>query len=344
MIGANWSGTHIDPWITREGLPGLPKVKHYQTFIEMSNKKYQKNKAPKADELISKVEAIKAEPGSPLNARIQSWLLRAKIAKEQGKPLPIVHFGTEADKELKDYNYTWVTGGFSNMFNAMIAPLVPYGIRGFLWYQGENNVGGKETKNNYSDAMKALVRGWRKAWKDENNKTKFYFCQIAPCNYGDKRFLPATWEAQYIAKNEIPNTAMTSDVDICNSKNIHPQNKKQVAARLARIAFADTYGYNDIKWKNSELKSVKYDGNKAILSFSNAESLKSKDGQPIRHFELAGADGKFYPAEAEIQKNQVIVTSAKISQPKKVRYAWFDTPKTNLVNEADLPVLQFESE
>ena len=235
------------------------------------------------------------------------------------------------------------------IYNAMIAPLAHFAIRGALWYQGESNCMGKQSDGAiYTDKMEALVRGWRKVW-DEGD-FPFYYVQIAPFNYFTGKTqrvpyagaLPEFWEAQTHALS-IPNTGMIVTTDLVDDlKDIHPRNKQDVGKRLALLALNKTYGRKDLVCSGPMFKKMKIQGNQAVLSFDDVDGgLVSRDGQPLTWFTIAGADKKFVPAEAMITNGTVVVSSPDVAKPAAVRFAWSEIAQPNLFNGAGLPALPF---
>ncbi|MFO0843425.1 MAG: sialate O-acetylesterase [Gemmataceae bacterium] len=235
----------------------------------------------------------------------------------------------------------WITGAKTpapQMYNGMIAPIAPLAIRGVIWYQGESNVSQGLA---YLDKKKALIEGWRKFWGKE---MPFYFVQIAPFSGYGKGFLPALWEAQ-VATLKIPNTGMAVTTDLVdNIADIHPQNKLDVGHRLALWALAKTYGKKDVVYSGPLYKSMKVEGNKAVLSFAQVGGgLKARDDKPLTGFEVAGEDGKFVPAEAVIDGETVVVSSKDVSSPAQVRFGWNNVANPNLMNKEGLPASPFQT-
>ena len=226
----------------------------------------------------------------------------------------------------------------TTLYNAMIAPLVPYTLKGAIWYQGESNVGrGKQ----YETLFPTMITGWRKAWNQGN--FPFYYVQIAPFNYGDdaNERTAELRDAQFKTLSMV-NTGMAVTMDIGNPVNIHPANKKDVGTRLALWALNKDYGKSDVVFSGPLYKSVTFSGEKAEVEFSFAESglvLKGDDS----FFELAGSDGVFYPAKASISESKIIVTSDKVKKATQVRYAWADDCVPNLFNGAGLPASPFKT-
>jgi len=234
----------------------------------------------------------------------------------------------------------WICTGkpSGGMYNGMIAPVKPFAIRGVIWYQGESNLG---QGLKYFDKMKSLIEGWRGIWGYE---FPFYFVQLAPWSgYGAVPMGPL-WEAQ-AASLKIPATGMAVTTDLVDDiKNIHPQNKLDVGNRLALWALAKTYGKEGLVYSGPLYKSMAVDGSKVRLSFAHVGGgLKSRDGKALTEFEIAGADGKFVPAEATIEGSAVVLQSKQVAQPKQVRFGWCNTTNPNLVNAEGLPASPFQT-
>ena len=222
-------------------------------------------------------------------------------------------------------------------YNAMIYPITGFKIAGTLWYQGESNVGSLV----YDKTLSALIKSWRKVWNDE---FPFYFVQIAPYKTGSNNFSNVTVRnSQRKILNEVYKTGMVLTSDISDTIDIHPKNKKSVGVRLANLALADVYQTNKNLVNGPLFKAIKIEKNKAMVSFDFAEGLYFKN-KTSNQFELAGADGVFYPAEASIKNNEVILASKKVSVPAKVRFAWGNTIQPDLFNKANLPASCFTSE
>lgn len=226
----------------------------------------------------------------------------------------------------------------SVLYNAMINPLVPYAIKGAIWYQGETNVGRAEQ---YKTLFPAMINDWRSKWGTE---FPFYFVQLAPNNYGgyQKDKSAELRNAQRLALST-PKTGMAVTLDIGSLTTIHPPNKKAVGDRLARIALADQYGKKIVP-SGPLYKKNQISGDKLIVEFDNTGSGLSASDQELKGFEIAGADKVFLPATANIQDNKVVVSNSKISKPVYVRYAWSDTSSATLYNKEGLPAATFTSE
>jgi len=224
-------------------------------------------------------------------------------------------------------------------YNGMIAPIIPYAIRGAIWYQGETNYWAGDGMN-YFPKQKKLVETWRKNW--QQGDFPFYLVQIAPMDQADNRYgLPRFWEAQ--AKTlSLPHTGIVSTTDIGDVHDVHPRNKQGVGERLARWALARDYG-RDVVCSGPTYKSMRIDGNKVRITFGNVGSgLESRDGNPLTEFEMAG-DGDFVPATAAIDGNEVVLSSKDILLPTMVRLGWHCTANPNLQNKEGLPAYPFRT-
>jgi sialate O-acetylesterase len=228
----------------------------------------------------------------------------------------------------------------STLYNGMIHPLVPFGIRGAIWYQGESN----HTEGMlYTEKMKALIGGWREVWGEGD--FPFFYVQIAPFQYGSESsaILPLFWEAQNKAL-EIPNTGQAVIHDIGNLQDIHPRNKQEVGARLALIALAKTYGRSDLVYSGPTFRSLAVEGNQLRVNFDHVGSgLVSRDGQPLNWFEIVGQDTDFVPAKAVIVDDAVVLSSPAVEEPAAVRFAWNKLAEPNLANQEGLPAVPFRA-
>ena len=222
----------------------------------------------------------------------------------------------------------------SVLFNAMINPLLPYTIKGAIWYQGESNVG---RASQYTRLFPAMISDWRKRF---GSTFPFYFVQIAPFDYGDAPSQKLR-DAQRRTLS-LENTGMVVTMDIGNYNNIHPANKQDVGKRLAGLAMANEYG-KEIVSSGPLYESVKYSEGKATLTFSHVGSGLVAADSGLTGFELAGSDGQFTSAEATIEGETVIVRSNEISNPTLVRYAYDNEGLPTLFNKEGLPASSFSS-
>ena len=232
------------------------------------------------------------------------------------------------------------------LFNGMIHPLVPYAIRGAIWYQGESN---RSRAAQYRTLFPALIADWRRVWN--RGDFPFYFVQIAPYNYlGDTGQTAELQEAQRLALST-PNTGMAVTTDIGNVTDIHPRNKRDVGHRLALWALAKTYGKPDVTFSGPLYKSMKIEGGRVRLSFdfasgglTAAPAADADKAGELKHFVIAGADRNFVPAPARIDGDTVVVWSPAIPEPVAVRYCWGTTNQGTLFNNAGLPAPSFRTD
>ena len=229
----------------------------------------------------------------------------------------------------------------SVLYNAMLAPITPYGIRGAIWYQGESNAG---RAYQYRTLFPTMIRNWRSAWG--GGDFPFYFVQLA--NYLPVKPEPADseWaelrEAQTLTLKE-PATGMAVIIDIGEAGDIHPRNKLDVGHRLALWALANAYK-QPVEFSGPLFSGYTVEGDKVRVKFDHAAGLKTSDGAAPKGFAIAGEDHKFVWAEARIEGNSVVVWSKDIAKPVAVRYAWADNPVTNLYNKVDLPAVPFRTD
>jgi sialate O-acetylesterase len=229
------------------------------------------------------------------------------------------------------------------LFNAMVNPLIPYAIEGVIWYQGEANAG---RAYQYRKAFPLMITDWRKHWNQGD--FPFYFVQLASWEADNGNSAKgSTWaelrEAQTMTLS-LPNTGMAITTDIGDSKDIHPKNKQDVGKRLAAIALHDVYK-KDVVYAGPEYKSLKIEGNKIKIYFSNTGSaLIAKNGE-LKGFEIAGDDKKFYPATAAIEGDHVVVHSDNVTTPVAVRFGWMDDAGAdNLFNKEGFPAGPFRTD
>ena len=229
------------------------------------------------------------------------------------------------------------------LFNAMIAPLINYSIKGVIWYQGEANT---KKPTEYSDLMETLINNWRTYWKQGS----FPFIYVQLANFMEAKSLPSesSWAELRQAQTNtlsVPNTRMAVAIDLGEWNDIHPLNKYDVGKRLALQAKKIAYGDKKIVSSGPLFKSMKQKGNKFILKFINTGSgLVSKGNTELKGFSIASEDNKFIWAKASISGSKIIVWNDTVLTPYRVRYAWADNPeKANLYNKENLPASPFEA-
>ena len=232
------------------------------------------------------------------------------------------------------------------LYNGMVAPLVPFGLKGAIWYQGEANTGnGKQ----YQTLLPTMIGDWRSRFGTE---FPFYIVQLANFDPSYKPDAPAPparsgWaelrEAQSMTAQHLPKTGLAVTIDIGDAGDIHPKDKQDVGHRLVLDAEALTYG-KKIEYSGPLYQSMKVEGNAVRLKFTHlGGGLVAKGGDKLLGFEIAGSDGLFVWADAKIEGDTVVVSAASVSNPTDVRYAWADNPICNLTNKADLPASPFRT-
>lgn len=226
------------------------------------------------------------------------------------------------------------------LYNSMIAPLIPYPIKGAIWYQGESNRG---KAKQYQTLFPAVINSWRKYWNHGN--FPFYYVQIAPFNYNEETpsLTAELREAQFLTLSKEKNVGMVVTMDIGSLTTIHPPNKQEVGRRLALWALAKDYGKKDLVYSGPLYKSVKFIRDKAIVSFDHLGSGLYSPDKNLTNFEIAGSDLVFYPANAFIREDKVVLYSHDVKNPKIVRFAWEDKAVPNFYNKEGLPASPFRS-
>ncbi len=265
-------------------------------------------------------------------ARIEHWM-----DEESLKPFPEITIPVGIDTMKVPEKAA------TALFNGMIAPLLNYRIRGFLWYQGESS---RDVPILYARMQPVLVADWRKHWG--NKKMPFYYVQVTPYTYAtDKHTMYGVLmrEAQLRSLKNIPWSGMAVTTDVGSELKIHPPDKTSVALRLGYIALAKTYGKKGIAWESPAYHSIKISGDKAILSFTHAPNGLTSKGKELTNFEIAGADKVFYPATATILPGaKVEVKSDKVASPVAVRYAFKNWVTGDLFNTEGLPASSFRTD
>jgi len=314
LINSSVGGTPIESWISPEAQQASAELK---PFFEMMKKAESAFDPVKAKALYEK--------------QLAAWTEKAKKAKEAGQPEPTKPRDPVALRARK--------GDVGGLFNGKIAPLIPFAVRGVLWYQGEANSSGDKAAF-YRHQLPLLVQDWRARWGDE-----FPFAWVQLPNYEANR--GEGWmlvrEAALKAVQSVPKSGMAVTLDVGEAKDIHPKNKQAVGDRLARWALGAVYGQADAM---SGPLPVKHEikGSEIIVTFAHTnEGLELKDG-PTTGFVIAGADKVWQPAEARVEGTKVILSSPAVRKPVAARYAWAEMPDVTLWNGAGLPASQFRTD
>jgi sialate O-acetylesterase len=316
LIHTSWGGTPAEAWTRREA---LEKERDCAPILQ------------RYDDAMANYPQAKKE----YEQKLEEWKQVAEKAKAEGEKAP-----RRPRAPFKPGHPHSPAG----LYNAMIAPLIPFSIQGAIWYQGESNAG---RAYQYRKLFPAMIRNWRKDWGQGN--FSFLFVQLA--NFRDVKPEPAEsdWaelrEAQLMTLS-LQNTGMAVIIDIGEAKDIHPKNKQDVGRRLALWALAKNHR-KDIVYSGPiyKSKSMKVEGNKIILHFDHVGGgLVADGGEPLKGFAVAGADRKFVWANATIDGDTVVVSSDEVSEPVAVRYAWADNPVCNLYNKEGLPASGFRTD
>lgn len=338
LIAAAWGGTRIEPWTPPAGFRAVDGLGELADYAVAADASYRQ-------QLPATLQAL------------EDWLAATRAALNSGGavlPMP------ESAHPLANEEQP------TALYNGMIHPLVPYAIRGALWYQGEANVG---DGMRYRDKMEALIGGWREVWAQGD--FPFFYAQLAPFGYTYRSMLasrlgvevspeywralagsfgyelnpyrlPEIWEAQAAALS-IPNTGMAVTNDIGNVGDIHPTNKQEVGRRLSLWALARTYGQSGLTHAGPSYRSMEVRDGAIVLRFDDADGFRTRDGEAPTWFEIAGDDGQYVQASAVIEGDTVVVSSAAVSAPASVRFAWHTGAEPNLENGAGLPAGAFRT-
>ncbi len=302
VIDVSWGGTVAEAWTSLDGLSANASLMPVFAW-----------RAKLMDELPTKLLEQKKEQQE------------IEAAKAAGKPIP--EFPWHPDPA------SWKPAG---LYNAMIAPLTPFPIKGVIWYQGESN-GDSQAFPIYGKLFKTLIQDWRTHWAE--GPFPFLFVQLTSWNPG------STWPELREQQTEalaLKDTGMAVSIDVGDPDDIHPKDKQDVGARLALAARGIAYG-EPIEYSGPIFRQVTTEGHSLRIWFNHAgQGLNSKNGA-LRGFEIAGEDEKYFPATATIDGDTVVVSSSSVTKPVAVRYGWAANPDCNLYNGANLPTSPFRA-
>ena len=324
LIQSAMGGTNAYSWLNSETYGSNPAAKESREYFAQAVKGH-----PKAIKLYEK--------------RMVAWREKVKEANRAG-----VKMERKAPREPMGPEHVKRPTG---LYNAMVAPLQPYAIKGAIWYQGEAN-SRPPFATNYEELMLAMIEGWRQDWaaqlpgKEAKKDFPFYLVQLPNFSGGHAQGWPVIREQMLKFWQEGKNTGMAVAIDVGETKDIHPRNKIPVGERLARFARGNAYG-EDLVYSGPIYESMAVKGSSIEVKFAHAGGgLKSSDGMTLRHFSVAGADGAFVDAEAKISsKDTLTITSDKVKEPRAVRYAWANNPeKINFYNAEELPASPFRTD
>lgn len=260
--------------------------------------------------------------------RIEPW-----ISENGFKEFDWVNLPDKTSKE--EYNQQTPTV----LYNAMISPMVGYSIKGGIWYQGESN---RNEPKEYEKLMPGLIENWRAEWGIGD--FSFYYCQIAPFEYGNGINSALLREAQLNASTAIPNIGMACLMDVGEPYNIHPADKEAAGERLAFQALANTYNLTGFAFSGPALKEMTIEGSTAKLIFNHARNGLTTFGKPLVNFTIAGKDKKFHPANATLTRQGLFVSSPQVAKPVAIRYAWENYVVGELYNTEGLPASSFRTD
>ena len=315
LINSSVGGTRAQLWLPTSAMFADPVLK-----------------ADAEKDLLLKLELCKAvRDAAPAAGQ---WVSDVEVAQAQRQPLPPMPAFTLPRREL------YYMG---ELYNAMIAPLTRFPIKGVVWYQGESNTTNALVARHYRDVLARLIKTWREAWGIGD--FPFYIVQL-PC-FGPPTAdhpWPVARESQRLVARQLPNVGQVVLIDLGEANNLHPQNKRDVGARLALLARAKTYG-EGIAYSGPEYESMRVVDGEVVLTFAPQTGPLVAKGGDLKHFTIAGADRRFVAATARIEGDTVIVSSDQVTAPVAVRYAWAGNPEgANLFNAAGLPASPFSTE
>ena len=317
LINSSVGATQIEYWIPAEAQCTEPETKaNYDTFMR------------------GYTSFDEARFAANYENQIVAWNLAVEKAKADNHAPPARPLDVLAIRRRK--------GPPAGLFNGKVFNLAPFTLRGILWYQGESNsaLPGPNQKHLYHRQLGELVTSWRKLWGDE---LPFVWVQL-PSFTATGEGWPRIREAM-LKTLELPKTGMAITIDIGDAKNIHPTNKQEVGRRLSLWALGTVYGKNVPSISGPLPASSTINGNAITVTFKHADAgLKTKDGGPVKGFEIAGADQRWKSAAVRLDGDKVTISSPDIAAPVAVRYAWLDVPECNLCNGADLPASPFRTD
>lgn len=246
-------------------------------------------------------------------------------------------FAGEAPREPFGPGHPWVPGG---LFNAMVAPLAPYGVRGAIWYQGESNT---QRAEQYRTLFPLMIQDWRRAFGQD---FPFLYVQLANFMARAPQPGPSDWAELRESQDQtlaVPRTGMVTAIDIGEANDIHPRDKRTVGERLANLALNDVYGIRTPSQGPRFLRAT-FNGPRAIVEFQHGVGLRTRDGRPPQGFAVRSGNGPWRWATARIEGTRIVLTSPQVTKPTAIRYLWAHNPDANLVNQAGLPALPFRTD
>ncbi len=354
LIDSYWGGQRIQSFTSREALETVPAAKNdvartdalRATWLAMSDSE----RAAAMADYNAKMATWTPTVDVPFRAALLKWQAADLAAKVAGQPEPPKPVETPPRPASPDGD----AGAAAVLFNGMIAPLIPYAIEGALWYQGEANAGEGEL---YGTLLPLMIGDWRARWGEGD----FPFLVVGLANFTYRYPVPVDhgWarlrEAQVKTSEKVPNVALAEAIDIGEAHNIHPVDKIDVGRRLAAAALHVAYG-QAVPWIGPTFAGMKIDGNQIVIQFANtgaglviAKSPYYGDNPPLPTdqlvgFAIAGPDRKWAWADAKIEGDSVVVSSAEVPNPVAVRYGWAGNPAVNLYNQEGFPAEPFRTD
>lgn len=313
LINSSVGGTPIEQWVAAEAQDGVAELK-----------------AAAAQQAKADVAFDEAGVRARHEKALERWKEQAAKAKAAGQPIPRKPRDPLVQRDRK--------GGRGGLFNGKIAPLIPYAIRGALWYQGEaNSHPGKGPLYQYQ--LPLMVTDWRARWGEE-----FPFAWVQLPNFGREGEDWLLVREAMLKTLRLPSTGMAITIDIGETKDIHPKNKQEVGKRLALWALGTVYGQKVPATSGPLPAGHEVRGSDIVVSFKHAEGGLEAKGGELKGFVIAGEDRQWKPAVARIEGEKVVVSSADVPKPVAVRYAWANDPECNLFNGTGLPASPFRTD
>jgi sialate O-acetylesterase len=316
IIHSSWGGTNIERWMRKELLLSNPD---FATVLNKYN-----------EAVASYPEKLAVFNDTKESLKIK-WIADSTSAIIASKPLPTKPSAPDAPSDPNPMH----CGEYGALYKTMIEPLMPYAMKGVIWYQGESN---SRNPDMYAKLFPAMIKDWREQWKI--GEFPFLFVQIAPFRADS----PELREAQLFTALHTPKTAMVVTIDCGDSNDIHPTNKKPVGQRLALAARALAYHEKETVYSGPMYKSFKVKHNAIAISFTHIGQGLKANGDSLIGFSISANGKDFVDATALIHKNKVVVSSPAVVKPVAVRYAFVKNPVGNLFNKDGLPASPFRTD
>jgi sialate O-acetylesterase len=333
IVHASWGGTPVEAWMSPAALASRPEFNSVRERWAQSVAAYPANRAAYEQALAAWTKA-EATAGAEVAPAAKAKAAKAKSSPEQTRAAWLKQ--NPRPRAPRGPGDPWTPSG---LFNGMINPLLPYALRGALWYQGESNA---ERAHEYHALFTATIAAWRAHFGQGD--FPFYWVNLANYTVGSDAS-GASWAALREAQTKtlaLPHTGQAIAIDLGDPKDIHPANKQDVGRRLALLAKTRIQGLvgDDT---GPTFSSATREGGALRVRFTHATGLIARD-KPVQSLELAGADRRFFPATARIERDTLIVSAPQVQEPVAVRYAWKNAPEANLYNSAGLPAVPFRSD